>query len=46
MAGELISKINNGMAVRPSGLVSEIVMAAGRVEFNIITELVNQITVK
>ena len=43
---ESISKMKNGKAVGLSGVVSEMVKAAGEVEVNMITDLVNQIIVE
>lgn len=46
LAGELISMINYKKAIIPSSLVSEMVKSAGPVEYNIVNDLMNQITVK
>ena len=43
---ESISKMKNGKAVGLSVVVSEMVKAAGEVEVNMITDLVNQIIVE
>ena len=43
---ELAGEINNKKAIIPSSLVSEMVKPAGQVEYNIVNDLMNQITVK
>ena len=45
MVRESVSKIKNGMAAGPSGVVSEMVKTAGKARGVMITELVNQVKV-
>ena len=46
MVRESITKAKNGKAAARSGLVSEMVKAAGEAEVHIITDLVNQIVLE
>ena len=43
MVGKAVSKMKNGKAAGPSGVVSEVVKAGGVVGIDMITNLVNQI---
>ena len=46
MVRKSVSKIKKEKAARPSGVVSEIVKAAGETEVDMITDLINQIIVE